>query len=153
MVPLKYLSNFWRTPKIPLINCEVNLIFSWSADCVIIGTNIANQVTTFTIAETNLYVLVITLSTQDNVKLLSQLKSGFKRIISLNKYQSKPELLPQNLNLNYLVEPSFQGVNRLFVLAFENDIQRTSDRRYYLLNVEINDYNVMTDGKTFLINQ
>ena len=153
MAPWKYLSNFWRTLKIPLINCEVNLIFSWSADCVIIGTNIANQVATFTIAETNLYVLVVTLSTQDNVKLLSQLKSGFKRIISLNKYQSKPELLPQNLNLNYLVEPSFQGVNRLFVLAFENDIQRTSDRRYYLPNVEINDYNVMTDEKTILINQ
>ena len=103
-----------------LINCEVNLILTWSADCVIIYTNVANQVPTFTITETNLYVPVVTLSTQDNAKLLPQLKSGFKRTISWNKYLSKPELLAQNPNLNYLVEPSFQGVNRLFVLAFEN---------------------------------
>ena len=140
----------------PLINCEVNLILTWSADCVIIYTNFANQVPTFAITETkktNLYVPIVTLSTQDNSKLLPQLKPCFKRTISWNKYLWKPELLAQNPNLNDLVEPSFQGVNRLFVLAFENDIQRTSDRRYYLLNVEINDYNVMTDGKTFLINQ
>ena len=68
-----------------LINCEVNLILTWSADCVIIYTNVANQVPTFTITETNLYVPVVTLSTQDNAKLLSQLKSGFKRAISWNK--------------------------------------------------------------------
>ena len=65
----------------------------------------------------------------------------------------KPELLAQNPNLNHLVEPSFQGVNRLFVLAFENDAQRTSNKRYYLPNVEIKDYNILIDGKTFLINQ
>ena len=70
---------------------------------------------------------------------IPQLKSGFKRTISWNKYLSKPELLAQNPNLNYLVKPSFQGVNRLFVLAFENDAQRTSNKRYYLPNVEIKD--------------
>ena len=68
----------------------------WSVDCVIIYTNIANQVPTFTITETNLYVPVVTLSTQDNAKLLPQLKSGFKRKISWNKYQAKPELLARN---------------------------------------------------------
>ena len=129
MVTLKYLSNFWRTLEIPLINCEVNLILTWSADCVIIYTNVANQIPTFTITETNLYVPVATLSTQDNAKLLPQLKSGFKRTISWNKYLSKPELLTQNPNLNHLVEPSFQGVNRLFVLAFEDDAQRTNNKR------------------------
>ena len=108
MVPLKYLSNFWRTLEMPLINCEVNLILTWSADCVIIYTNAANQVPTFIITETNLYVPVVTLSTQDNAKLLPQLKSGFKRTISWNKYLSKPELLAQNPNLNHLVELSFQ---------------------------------------------
>ena len=82
MVPLKYLSNFWRTLEMPLINCEVELILNWSANCVIIYTNVNNQVPTFTITETNLYVPVVTLSTQDNAKLLSQLKSGFKRTIS-----------------------------------------------------------------------
>ena len=74
MVPLKYLSNFWRTLEMPLINCEVELILNWSANCVIIYTNVANQVPTFTITETNLYVPVFTLSTQDNAKLLPQLK-------------------------------------------------------------------------------
>ena len=96
-----------------------------------------------------LCVPVVTLSTQDNTKLLIQLKSGFKRTINWNKYLSKPELLAQNPNLNHLVEPSFQGVNRRFVLAFENDRQRTSNKRYYLLNVEIIDCNVMIDRKNF----
>ena len=115
-----YLSNFWRTLEMPLINCDVELILNQSAKCVIIYTNVNNQVPTFTITETNLYVPVVTLSTQDNEKLL-QLKSGFKRKISWNKYLAKPELLAQNANLNHLIEPSFQGVNRLFVLAFEHD--------------------------------
>ena len=122
---------------------------TWPANCVIIYTDVANQIPTFTITETNLYVPVVTLSTQDNAKLLPQLKSGFKRTISWNKYLAKPELLAQNANLNHLIEPSFQGVNRLFVLAFENDAQRISNKRYYIPNVEIKDYNVMIDGKNF----
>ena len=85
MVPLKYLSNFWRTLEIPLINCEVELILMWSAGCVIIYTNVANQNPTFTITETNLCVLVVTLSNQDNAKSLPKLKLGFKRTISWNK--------------------------------------------------------------------
>ena len=131
----------------PLINCEVNLILTWSADCVIIYTNVANQVPTFTITETNLYVPVVTLSTQDNAKLLPQLKSGFKRTISWNKYLSKPELLAQNPNLNPLVQPGFQGENRLFVLALEDDAQRTSNKRYYIPYVERKYYNNTVDGK------
>ena len=70
----------------------------------------------------------------------------------VNVYQNQ-KLLVQNSNFNHLFEPSFQGVNRLFVLAFENDSQRTSNKRYYLPNVEIKDYNVMIDGKIFLINR
>ena len=102
----------------PLINCEVNLILTRSETCVI--TNSAG-VRIFEIRDTKLYVPVVTLSTQDNSKLLQQLKSGFKRTVSWNKYLSKPELLRQNPNLNHLVESSFKGVNRFFVLAFEND--------------------------------
>ena len=98
MVPLKYLSNFCRTIEMPLINYEVELILTWSANCVIIYTDVADQNLTFTIRETNLYVPVVTLSTQNNAKLLPQLKSGFKRTISWNKYLSKPELLAQNAN-------------------------------------------------------
>ena len=70
MVPLKYLSNFWRTLEMSLINCEVEFILNRSTDCVIISTNVANQNPTFTITETNLYAPVVTLSTQDNAKLL-----------------------------------------------------------------------------------
>ena len=149
MVPLKYLSNFWRTLEMPLINCEVNLIFTWSSDCVLIATNIQYQAATFEITDTKLYVPVVTLSTQENTKFFQQLKSGFKRVINWNKYLSKPELLAQNPNLNHLVEPSFQGVNRLFVLAFENDDDRTSDEQYYLAIVEIKDYNIMINGENF----
>ena len=101
----------------PLINCEVNLILTWSANYVIMYTNVANPDATFEITETRLYVPVITLSTQDNAKLLPQLKSGFNKIINWNKYLTKPELLRRNPNLNYLVEPSFQGVNRLFCFS------------------------------------
>ena len=126
MVPLKYLRNFWRTLEMPLINCEVNLILTWSSTCVIVSTNNANQNATFAITNTRLYVPVVTLSTQEFAKLLQQLRSGFKRVINWNKYLSKPELLAQNPNLNLLVESSFQGVNRLFVLPFENDAQRNA---------------------------
>ena len=115
MVPLKYLSNFWRTLEMSLINCEGELILDWSANCIITYTDVANRVPTFTITETNLYVPVVTLSTQDNAKLWPQLKSGFKRTISWNKYLAKPELLAQNANLINLIEPSFQGINILMI--------------------------------------
>ena len=147
MVSLRYLSNFWRTLEVLLINCEVNPILTWSAYSLLTYTNVANEIPTFAITEATLYVPVVTLSTQDHAKLLTQLKSGFKRSMSWNKYLSKPELLRKNPNLNHLVELSFQGVNRLFVLAFKNDVQRTSNKRYYLRNVEIKDYNVVIDGK------
>ena len=147
MVPLKYLSNFCRTLEMCLSNCESNLILTWSTNCVIFSTNVANQNATFEITGTKLYVPVVTLSTQDNSKLLQQLNSGFKRVINWNKHLSKPELLRRNPN--HLVEPSFQGVNRFFVLAFENDTQRTGAKDYYLLNVEIKDCNIMIKGENF----
>ena len=146
MIPLKYLSNFWRTLEMSLINCEVNLILTWSSTCVITNSTGAGR---FAITDTRIYVPVVTLSTQENTKLLQQLKSGFKRVINWNQYLSKPELLGQNPNLNHLVEPSFQGVNRFFVLAFENYEQRASHSSYYLPNVEIKDYNMMINGVNF----
>ena len=144
MVPLKYLSKFWRTLEMPLINCEVNLILTWSLTCVITNSTGAG---TFEITDTKLYVPVVTLSVKANAKLLQQLKSGFKRVINWNRYLSNPELLRRNANLNYLIEPSFQGVNRLFILAFENDTQRTSHSNYYLPNVDIKDYNITINGE------
>ena len=149
MVPLNYLSNFRRSLEMPLINCQVNLILTWSANRVIVSTDVADQNATFAITDPKLYVPVITLSQQDNAKLLQQLKSGFKRVINWNKYLSKLELLAQNPNLNHLVESSFQGVNRIFVLAYKNDTQRASAKGCYLPNVEIKDYNVMINGENF----
>ena len=130
----------------PSISCEVNLILTWSKDCVITNST-GNE--KFEITDTKLYVAVVTLSTQDNAKLLQQLKSGFKRTINWNRYQSEPKTYAQNRYLNHLINPSFQGVNRLFVLSFENENDRTSHSTYYLPKVEIKDYNVMIDGKNF----
>ena len=85
MIPLKCSSNFWKIIEMPLGNCAVNLILTWSNNLDI--TNVANQFATFTIAETNLYVLIITLSTQDNAKLLPQLKSVLKEeSVGMNIY-------------------------------------------------------------------
>ena len=129
-----------------LINCEVNLLLTWSKDCVITNSTDAGK---FAITETKLYVPVVTLSTQDNAKLLQQLKSGFKRTINWNKYQSSIKTSAQNRYFNHLVDPSFQGVNRIFVLPFENENDRTSHSTYYLPKVEIKDHNVMIDDKNF----
>ena len=89
MVPLKYLNNFWRTLEMPLINFEINLILTWSVYCVVFSNAVVNHGATFAITNTKLYVPVVTLLAQNNVKLLGQLKSGFKRAINWNKYQSK----------------------------------------------------------------
>ena len=84
MVPLKYLSNFWRTLEMLLADYAINLILNWSVNCVI-SNAAANQVTTFAITDIKLYVPVVTLSIGDNAKIWQQLKSGFKRTINWNK--------------------------------------------------------------------
>ena len=95
MVPLKYLSNFCRTIEMPLINSEVNLILTWSSNS---GITNSRGVGKFAITDTKLDVPVVTLSIQDNSKLLQHLKSGFKRNVNWNKYLLKPELLRKNPN-------------------------------------------------------
>ena len=106
-----------------LINCEITLDLNWSENCVIVATNIAKPGATFSITDAKLYVPVVALSTQDNAKLHEQLKSGFKRTINWNKYQAKVSTGRINQYLNYLIDSSFQGVYRLFVLPFENEAQ------------------------------
>ena len=146
MVPLKYLSNFWRTLAMLLNDCEVNLILTWSSACVITNSTGAG---TFRIDETKLYVPVVTLSTQDNAKLVQQLKFGFKRTVDWNKYQKKISTEDKKKYLDSLINPIFQGVNRLFVLSFENENDRTSHSNYYHPKVERKDYNVKIDGGNF----
>ena len=147
MAPLKYLSNFWRTLEMLLVNCEVNLILSWSSTCVVTNFTGTGRIST---TDTNLYVPVVTLSTKVNAKLLEQLKSGFQRTMNWNKYQSNISTEAQNQHLDFLINPSFQGVNRLFLLSFANENDRTSHSNYYLPKVEIKDYNVKIDGRNFL---
>ena len=119
---------------------------TWSKNCVITNSRDDGKVA---ITETKLYVPAVILSIKDNEKLLQQLKSGFKKTISWNKYESSIKTFAQNRYLNYLINPSFQGVNRLFVLHFENENGRTSHSTYYLPKVEIKGYNVMIDGTNF----
>ena len=123
---------------------------TWSANCVIVSTAVANQGATFALTDTKLYVPVLALSTQDNVKLLDQLKLGFKRKIKWNKYQSKVTIQEQKQYLDYLIDPRFQGVNKHFVLLFENNAHRTNYNRYFFSTVKIKYYKVMIDRKNLL---
>ena len=103
----------------------------------------------FKIKDCKLYVPVITFSAENDNKLLKQLKTEFKRTIKWNKYRSEMSYQTKNNNLNHLIDPTFTNVNRLFVLTFENEDDRTSFSKYYLPKVEINDFNVLIDGKLF----
>ena len=115
-VPLKYLSNFWRSLEMPLINCKIHLELNFTKDCVM--STIAD--TTFKIKNTKLYVLIVTLSTKDNAKLVKLLEKGFKRPVYWNEYQTKTRDLDDHNLTRFPIDASFQGVRRLFVLAFNN---------------------------------
>ena len=106
----------------------------------------------FKITDTKLYVPVVTLSKEDDIKLLEQLKSGFKRTIKWNKYRSQMTIQPKNNNLNYLIDPTLTNVNRLFVLPFprnNNTVGRYSFSNYYVPKGMVNHFNVLIDGKSF----
>ena len=114
------------------------------------ATNVAAQATTFSITDIKRYAQVVTLSTQDNAKPVRHLKSGFKRTISWNGYQPKvPIKKKPNQYLDFLTDPSFQGLNRFFALSFQNEAQRKSYKRYYLPTRETKSYNVMIDEQNF----
>ena len=158
-IPLKYLGNFWRALNIPLISCEVSLELKWDKNCVITslkqrdigGGNRDNAPTgaTFAINDYKLYVPAVTLSKDDEIKLLTNLKSGFKREIKWNKYRSQMTTEAVNNNLNIFIDPTFTNVNRLFVLAYQNVDDRQSFSQFYLPNVMVRDYNVIIDKLAF----
>ena len=162
-IPLKYLGNFWRALNIPLISWEVSLELKWNRKFVITSLEERqvdagppvlrdNALTGATLAinDCKLYIPVVTLSKDNEIKLLTNLKSGFKREIIWNKYRSQMTTEAINNNLNILIDPTFTNVNRLFVLAYgqvNND--RQSFSRFYLPNVMIKDYNVIIDKLAF----
>ena len=135
-IPLKYLGNFWRALNIPLISCEVSLELKWDKNCIITsleqrnigGGNKDNAPTgaTLDINDCKFYVPVVTLSKDNEIKLLTNLKSGFKRKIIWNKYRSQMTTEAVNNNLNILIDPTFTNVNRLFVLSYQNADDRQS---------------------------
>ena len=127
-----------------LINCTINLVLTWSENCVISEWD---RETTFAITDTKLHVPVITLSTQANPKLLKQLKSAFKRTINWNKCQLRMKIQEQHQYLDYLIHPSFQGVNIVFVLSFEDNAVRTGQAKYFFQKLKIREHNVMINGK------
>ena len=169
VVPLKYISNFFRSLEMPLVNCKIYLELTWHKDCMIPSVNVAaGQIVSFMITNTKLYVPVVTLSTKDNINLTKQLNKGFKRTIYWNQYVSKP-FTEQAANKTGRVplDAAFQGVNQLFILAFEdtradeaadapapqnlavNRVIRTSYRKYFVPHVDITSYNVLIDGRNF----
>ena len=160
-IPLKYLSNFWRALNIPLISCEVFLELKWNKNCVITsleqkqvdaGPAVVNGTTTgatIAINDCKLYVPVVTLSKDDEIKLLTNLKSGFRREIIWNKYRSQMTTEAINNNLNILIDPTFTNVNRSFVLAYQNADDRQSFSQFYLPRVMVKDFNVIIDKLTF----
>ena len=126
----------------------------YGADTYAGGDNVNDRETTFQITSTKLYVPIVNLSTKDNVNLTKQLNEGFKRSVYWNKYKSKIETkhLDANNVTRFPLDASFQGVNRLFVLAFNNGaniVQRDSHKNYFLPRVSITNYNVLIDGRDF----
>ena len=150
--PLKYLSNFWRSLEIPLINCKVELSLTWNENSVL--TSLAGN-STLTIRDTKLYVPVVTLSIEDNAKLTKLLNEGFKRSVYWNKYKIIPnKTYNQNDYIRELLDASFQGVKRLFVLVYDNNagddlVTANSHRRYFLPRTKIENYNIEIDGRNF----
>ena len=145
-VPLKYLSNFWRSLEMPLINCKVELSLKWYERCLLTVANTA----TFKITDAKLYVPIVTLSAEDNVKLSKLLGEGFKRPIYWNQYKVIPnKTYNANGYIRELLDSSYQGVKRLFVLAYDNTngITPNSHERYFLPRIKIINYNIEIDGR------
>ena len=150
VVPLKYLSNFWKSLEMPLINCKVELSLPWNPNCVLCNL-VGNS--TFTITDAKLYVPAVTFSTEDSAKLSKLLTEGFKRPVYWNKHK----IIPNNScdrddNVRELLDSSYQGVKRLFVLAYKdqdgtNRVAADSHRRYFLPRVKIKNCSIKIDGR------
>ena len=153
VVPLKYLSNFFRSLEMPLINCKIKLNLTWKKECVL-----SNQVgAAVFIIDTKMYVPVVTLSKEENKDFIEQQNKGFQRAIYWNEYKTKE--INENADANVFkyinLDPSFQGVNRLFVMAYNRENgqpTRNRQQKYYLPRIDLEKYNVIIDGRNFYDN-
>ena len=136
----------------PLINCKVELSLTWYENYILSS---AGTATTFVITDTKLYVPIVSLKTEDNVKLSKLLNEGFKRSIYWNKYK----MIFKDYNNEYIrerLDTSFQGASRLFVLAYtcgDNVTNENSYRKHFLPRLKIKNYNIEIDGRNFMISQ
>ena len=151
VVPLKHLSNFFRSGEMPLINCKIKLKLTWKKECVLSPD--ADEAV-FIIYDTKLYVPVVTLSKEDNKDFIEQQNKGFQRSIYWNEYKTKELNSDADDNVfKYInLDPSFQGVNRLFVMAYnrvDGQPTRNGQQKYYLSRIDLKKYNVIIDGRKF----
>ena len=158
VVPLKCLSNFFRSLEMSLINCKIKLNLTWKKECVL-SSNDGNAV--FIINDTKLYVPVVTLSKEDNKDFIEQKNKGFQRVIYWNEYNTKEQTENADANVfQYInLDPSFQRVNRLFVMVYnrlaaanDNQFNKNSQQIYYLPRYDLKKYNVIIDGRNFYDN-
>ena len=168
VVPLKNLRDFMFNLVILLINAEIELILIWSQNCVLTerahrnaieeGGDPATEPTfnaintpsdlKFNITDCKLYVPVVTLQSEYENKLYEELKAGITIDFTWSKYRTQIINQTATNNLNYLIDPTFNNVNRLFALTFPNEEDRSSFSKYYMPTVEIKDYKVILDGQT-----
>ena len=153
-VPLKYLSNFFRSLEMPLINCKIKLNLTWKKECVL-STDAGGAV--FIINDKKMYVPVVTLSKEDNKDFIEQENKGFQRSVYWNEYETKE--INENADANVFkyinLDLSFQGVNRIFVMTYnrvDGQPTRNGQKKYYLPRISLNKYNVIIDGINFYDN-
>ena len=159
IVPLKYLINFSRSLEMPLINCKIKLNLTWKKECVLSTDDDDDDEAdnpVFIINDAKLYVPVVTLAIGDNEDFIEQQNKGFQRSIYWNEYKTK--LRTENADANVFkyinLDPSFQGVDKLFVMAYDRYGQPNRDERtkYHLPRIDLNKYNVIIDGRNFYDN-
>ena len=154
VVPLKYLSNFFRSLEMHLINCEIKLNLTWKKECVLSN---GDGDAVFIISDTKLYFPVVTLSKEDNKDFIEQKDKKFQRSIYWNEYKTKEinEDADDNVFKYMNLDPSFQGVNRLFVMAYNRangQPTRNGQRKYYLPRIDLEKYNAIIDGRNLYDN-
>ena len=155
VVPLKYLSNFFRSLEMPLISCKIKLNLTSKKECVL-STDGGNAA--FIINDTKMYVQVVTLSKEDNKSFIEQQNKRFQRSIYCNEYKTKGQDKDADVNnFKYIsLDPSFRGVNRLFAMVYDNNNAnrptRNGQKKYYLPRIDLNKYNVTIDGRNFYYN-
>ena len=158
-VPLKHLSNFWRSLEMLLINCKVELSLKWNENCILTTAANANKAI-FEITDAKLYIPNVTLSVEDNLKLTKLLNKEFKRSIYWNEYKVTPDKIVEIAAVNEekyikeLLDSSCQGIKRLFVLAYDNtagnnQVSVDSYKKYFFQRVKIDICNIEIDGRNF----